>query len=856
MKGFLLSIALGALCVGSGYGQTVSETPTNGTVAKNTSTSSSEPAKVGKLAATSLPAEKSNPVKAVRFDTPPVIDGKLDEEVWKTAAVFRDFYQVQPGDNIIPENKTVVMLGYDPRFLYIAFHCFDDPTKVRANIAKRDNIFDDDYVGILFDTFNDQRRAFEFDFNPLGVQADGIWTEGMGEDFSLDLVLESKGMVTADGYTVEVAIPFKSLRYVAGKDKLWGVHFWRRTKRLNNSLDMWIPLDRDKSSWLAQAGHLTGLDGLATERTLELIPSVTVSQTARRVRTFGVFPNTAAALTDAGRLVNEPVNLDIGVTGKYTLTPTVTLDFTVNPDFAQVESDQLVVTANQRFPIFFPEKRPFFLEGIDIFNTQIAAVHTRAIIDPDFAAKLTGKTGRNSFGLLLASDNGPGNFTADERTVIVSSLDDTRNRYLDKNANIGILRLKRDVGKSDSFIGLLSTYYRFVDRYNVLGGFDGRFRLNKQSTFSWQALGTRTRRFFFFPEEGVTKDVPQNGFIYAISYDQSGRNFGQNFSMVGRTRYYEAAVGFNRRLNTNNPNWFLRYNSDPKPKGKIVGWRVYTDFNSNFDWQGRSQNFNNESQFQLRLQRQTYLGIGSDNGYDRVFESEFGPKRQPGTDCVVNNTCTFAGEDNERSTYYHDIYAYAESTPSKKYSFNAFVNHNSGALDFDFGAGPKFPRVSPGALAAAEARDSGVCNQVPLPPVCRAPQDPGPGSFWHFDGGVTYLPTAAINARLSYTKEHMRRFDSGQVAFDVNIVSLRTTYQFTRFLFARGRIDYDSTASNYKGQFLLGWTPNPGTAFYVGYNDDVNQNGYSPLSGQLEPGFRRMGRTVFIKMSYLFRRSF
>ena len=856
MKGFLLSIIVGVLCVGSGYGQTVTETPTNGTVANNTSTSSSEPAKVGKLAATSLPAEKSNPVRAVRFDTPPVIDGKLDEEVWKTAAVFRDFYQVQPGDNIIPENKTVVMLGYDARFLYIAFHCFDDPTKVRANIAKSDNIFDDDYVGILFDTFNDQRRAFEFDFNPLGVQADGIWTEGMGEDFSLDLVLESKGMVTADGYTVEVAIPFKSLRYVAGKDKLWGVHFWRRTKRLNNSLDMWIPLDRDKSSWLAQAGHLTGLDGLATERTLELIPSVTVSQTARRVRTFGVFPNTAAALTDAGRLVNEPVNLDIGVTGKYTLTPTVTLDFTVNPDFAQVESDQLVVTANQRFPIFFPEKRPFFLEGIDIFNTQIAAVHTRAIIDPDFAAKLTGKTGRNSFGLLLASDNGPGNFTADERTVIVSSLDDTRNRYLDKNANIGILRLKRDVGKSDSFVGLLSTYYRFVDRYNVLGGFDGRFRLNKQSTFSWQALGTRTRRFFFFPEEGVTKDVPQNGFIYALSYDQSGRNFGQNFSMVGRTRYYEAAVGFNRRPNTNNPNWFLRYNSDPKPKGKIVGWRVYTDFNSNFDWQGRSQNFNNESQFQLRLQRQTYLGIGSDNGYDRVFESEFGPKRQPGTDCVVNNTCTFAGEDNERSTYYHDIYAYAESTPSKKYSFNAFVNHNSGTLDFDFGAGPKFPRVSPGALAAAEARDSGVCNQVPLPAVCRAPQDPGPGSFWHFDGGVTYLPTAAINARLSYTKEHMRRFDSGQVAFDVNIVSLRTTYQFTRFLFARGRIDYDSTASNYKGQFLLGWTPNPGTAFYVGYNDDVNQNGYSPLSGQLEPGFRRMGRTVFIKMSYLFRRSF
>jgi hypothetical protein len=861
MKGFLLGIALVVLCSGQAYSQTTTAEPSPATTAssaKSTSVSTSTPSgiKTGKLAATSLPPEKSAPVSIVRFDKPPVIDGKLDDEVWSTAAVLKDFYQVQPGDNLIPQNKTEVRLGYDPRFLYIAFHCFDEPDKVRANIAKRDNIWDDDYVGILFDTFNDQRRAYEFDFNPLGVQADGIWTEGMGEDFSLDVVLESKGTVTSDGYTIEVAIPFKSLRYVAGKDKLWGVHFWRRTKRLNNSLDMWIPLDRDKSSWLAQAGHITGLDGLATERTLELIPSLTVSQTARRVRTFGVFPNTPAALTDPGRLVNEPVEIDPGLTGKYTLTPTITLDFTLNPDFAQVESDQLVVTANQRFPIFFPEKRPFFLEGSDIFTTQISAVHTRAIIDPDFAAKLTGKTGRNSFGLLLASDNGPGNFSADERTVILSSVEDTRNRYLDKNANIGILRLKRDIGKSDSFIGLLSTYYRFVDRYNVLGGFDGRFRLNKQSTFSWQALGTRTRRIHFFPEEGVFKDIPQNGFIYAISYDQSGRNFGQNFSMVGRTRYYQADVGFNRRPNTNNPNWFLRYNSDPKSKGKIVGWRVYTDFNSNFDWQGRSQNFNNETQFQLRLQRQTYIGVGMDHGYDRVFESEFGAKRQPGSNCVAENTCTFAGDDNERSTYYHDIYAYAESTPSKKYSFNMFVIHNSGAMEFDFGAGPKFPRVSPTAIAATQAREAGLCDQLPIPSICRAPQDPGPGNFWHFDGGITYLPTAAINARLTYTKEHMRRFDTGEVAFDVNIVSLRTTYQFTRFLFARGRVDYDSTVSNYKGQFLLGWTPNPGTAFYVGYNDDVNQHGFNPLSGRLEPGFRRNGRTFFIKMSYLFRRSF
>jgi len=844
------------LFLGQAYSQTAlsdpspTPSPVAEKAAEKSSPTSSRPAevKVGKAAALGLPSEKSNPVRLVRFEKPPMIDGKLDDEVWKTAAVLKDFYQTQPGDNLVPENRTEVRLGYDMRFLYIAFHCFDDPTKVRATVAKRDDIWNDDYVGILFDTFNDQRRAYEFDFNPLGVQADGIWTEGQGEDFSLDLVMESKGMVTTDGYTIEVALPFKSLRYVAGKDKLWGMHFWRRTKRLNNSLDMWIPMDRDKGSWLAQEGHLTGLEGISTERTLELIPSLTVSETGKRKVTH---------------FVNEPVKLDPGLTGKYSLTPTVTLDFAINPDFAQVESDQLVVTANQRFPIFFAEKRPFFLEGIDIFNTQIAAVHTRTIVDPDVAIKLSGKINRNTFGLMLASDNGPGNFSEEDRASAILSLADPRNRLIDKNASVGVLRLKRDIGKSDSFIGFLGTYRRFVDQYNELGGVDGRFRIDKQTTFSWQVLGTRSRNQFFFPEEGQTLDRRENGFIYAVDYNQGGRHFGHEFSMVGRTRYYRADVGFTRRNNTNNPNWFIRYNSEPKPKARVIGWRVYTDFSANFDWQGRSQNFNNETQFQLQLRRQTYIGIGTDHGYERVFESEFGAKRQPGSNCVVSNTCTFAGEDNERSTPNRDIYFYAESTPNKQIQYNFFVSRAWNTLDFDFGALPKFPRVSPSALAAAQARDSGLCkvdplnpNPPPLPAICRAPQDPGPGAFWHFDGGITYQPTSAINARLSYTKERLVRYDTHRLAFDENIVSLRTTYQFTRFLFARGRVDYDTIASNIKGQFLLGWTPNPGTAFYAGYNDDLNRNGFNPFSGQLEPGFRRNGRTFFIKMSYLFRRSF
>ena len=818
------------------------QSPTPAVSTNPSSGSSAVPLKKGSPKV--VPPEKAEPLKIPLFAKPPVIDGNLDDEAWKSATVFKDFYQWRPSDSSPASARTEVFAGYDTRFVYFAFHAYDDPSKVRASVAKRDAIFDDDVVGLILDTFNDKRRAYELLFNPLGIQMDGFLTEGGNDDFSVDIVMESKGLVTSDGYIVEVAIPFKSLRYEAGKGKLWGIHILRIVKHVNGETDSWMPISQDESGLLSQEGHITGLEGISTERTLELIPSLTLSETGKRKA-----PITLAQIGEGGRFVNEPIKFDPGLTGKYSITPTVTLDFAINPDFAQVESDQLVVTANQRFPIFFEEKRPFFLEGIDIFRTPIQAVHTRAIIDPDLAVKLTGKLGRNTFGLLVASDNGPGNFDEDERLT-------ANPRFIDKNASVGVLRLKRDIGKADSFVGFLGTYHRFVDMYNELGGFDGRIRIDKQKTFSWQALASHTRREFFFPDEGRSLDRKKNGFIYSIDYNQDGRHFGQEFSAVGRTRFYRSEVGFNRRVNTNNLDWFVRYQSEPKPKAKFISWRVYNNVSTNFDWQGRHQNANNEAQLQLRFKRETFVGFGIEKGYERVFESEFGPTRNALPNCLVNNNCTFAGNDDERSAPNTGVYFYTESTPSKKYSFNVFAKRGWGQLDYDFGAGPRFPRVSAAAVAARDAAARGLCNRLPLPAVCNAPLDPGPGESFHLDGGGTYQATNELRFNLSFTKERLRRNDTRLLAFDENIVSLRGTYQFTRFMFARARIDYDSIASNVKGQFLFGWTPNPGTAFYAGYNDDLNRSGFNPFSGQLEPGFRRNGRTIFIKMSYLFRKSF
>ncbi|MCA1616973.1 MAG: hypothetical protein LC800_23405, partial [Acidobacteria bacterium] len=203
------------------------------------------------------------------------------------------------------------------------------------------------------------------------------------------------------------------------------------------------------------------------------------------------------------------------------------------------------------------------------------------------------------------------------------------------------------------------------------------------------------------------------------------------------------------------------------------------------------------------------------------------------------------------------IFVFGERTFNKQFSASAFVGTRRGIFDFDFGAGPRYPRVSPAAVAARQAREGGLCDVENPPAVCSTPAlDPGPGNGFDIDAGITYKPTAALNFSLNYTKARLTRQDTDLVAFDDNVFALRSTYQFTRFLFARARVDYDTLAANVRGQFLFGWTPNPGTAFYAGYNDDLNRNGFNQFTGQLEPGFRRNGRTFFIKMSYLFRRSF
>ncbi|HVE57608.1 MAG TPA: DUF5916 domain-containing protein [Pyrinomonadaceae bacterium] len=826
-----------------------------------------------------VPPEKARPIKIPKIETLPVIDGKPDEEVWKQAAVFKDFYQTGPGDNIAPSKPTEVLVMYDEKNLYVAFKCWDEKDKIRATVAKRDEVFGEDNVRMWLDTYNDQRRAYVLGFNPLGIQQDGIFTEGQGADFSVDIVMESKGVIEDWGWSVEVKIPFKSLRYTSGKGKMWGFNAARNIDRLNDEFDQWLPDDRNVSGFLVKHGKITGLDEIKTERTLEIVPSITVSQTGNRKRTipnsgFGLIgaydpvfnPN---GIRDPGKFTNDPVKQDIGVNLKYTITPNVTLDAAINPDYAEIEADAPVVTANQRFPIFFQEKRPFFLEGKEIFDSPLQPFYSRTIVDPDVAAKLTGKIGKISFGFLGASDNAPGNYSEDDRTnlAICKELQLTNPRkvcgleeFVDKNAYFSVLRVKRDFGKNNN-IGFFSTARVFPQNRNFTGGFDGTFKLNDKTVMTFQALGTHSRKNFYDSMTDRVSYKTGNGIGYYWSLDYTTDRFGYFVEALGRSSNYRADSGFTRRTNNNSFFGATRFSTKSDAKAKIIRINSNQFARYNFDWKGRFQNGFIGANLNAQLQGNTFLYFESGVMREYIYEDEFGADRRGS-----NPNGAFFGAPIRKATQPYFSFN-INKTFNKRFSAYGFVGSIFNAYDFDFGGGGKYLRVSPAYKAyLSSAAYQNYLQQLaawqanPVGNRPEPPNEPGldPGTGWQFDAnvGFEYKPIDPLRFSLDYTKSRLKRNDNGETAFDTNIFSMRSTYQFSRFVYTRLRLDYDTLSRHIGGQFLFGWNPNPGTAFYVGYNDNFNYNGFSPITGQLEPRFERNSRTFFIRASYLFRKSF
>lgn len=388
---------------------------------------------------------KVKPEAFVQRATRPIaIDGVLDDEGWCDAQYITGFTEVQPGDQEQPPVSTEVLVAYDEAHLYLAFIAHDDdPTAIRASLRNRDQIFQDDFIGIILDPYGDAAQAYEIFVNPLGIQGDLLMSSTSGEDIGFDLVYASDGQITEQGYQVEMAIPFSSLRFPDRTVQTWRATFIRTRPRGSREQYSWSAISRDDPCFMCQFGTLQGIEGIKPSTNLDIIPAMVGTQ--------------SAALDDAddtqSGLDNGRVRLQPSANLKYTFTPSLSAEATVNPDFSQVESDAARIDANQTFALFFPERRPFFQEGSELFDTWIDVVYTRSINAPIAAGKVTGRFGRTSVAYLSA---------VDEKSPMLLPFEEQSATLNVGQSASNILRARHTFG-TNSFVGATVTDRRLLD---------------------------------------------------------------------------------------------------------------------------------------------------------------------------------------------------------------------------------------------------------------------------------------------------------------------------------------------------------------------------------------------------------
>jgi hypothetical protein len=516
------------------------------------------------LAAVAAAAEDRPKIEPVRATQPPSIDGRLDDAIWQAADPLpeTDWLTYNPlnGDHI--QQRTEVRVAYDDRYLYFAFRCIDpEPSKVRGTLSRRDNVWNDDWVGLSLDSVGNGQQSYDLFVNPLGVQGDILNTPSAGENTAPDFVWDSGGSRTEQGYEAEIRVPLTTVRFVSGTDVTMNVLFWRRVSRLGMSVS-WPEVPAGRSFMERQATMV--MRDLKRPLTLEVIPSATYSRQETRVseRAFG--PATS-----------DP---EFGGSVKYGVTSSATVEGTINPDFSQVESDAFQVSVNQRFPLFFSEKRPFFMEGLGTFELagvggdaiMRTAVHTRRIVDPFWGFKSTGSQGKLGFAVLASGDEAPGR-----------QLDDGINPFLGDRKEFYIVRPQYSLGPS-SYVGAIATDTEFGLGHNRVAGAD--FAVKRGDfKFAGNVISTRTdasdgleskdglgaNGYFEYATKPVVLIQQVEHYDTGFQMDTAFQNqvgITQGWTYAGYALYPDAKkTPWLKRIN---PFVFLRYGNDRIQEGK------------------------------------------------------------------------------------------------------------------------------------------------------------------------------------------------------------------------------------------------------------------------------------------------
>lgn len=766
-------------------------------------------------------------IRIPRVSSPPKLEEFLNMEPppqWRdTLAKVDHFTQRIPTDGAPVSQRTEAYLGYDDKNLYAIFICFDkEPQKLRARLSRREDIFDDDTVEIILDTFRDHRHAYAFNVNALGVQADALWTEGSATgndnfDPSFDTVWNSAGKRTDRGYVVWIAIPFRSLRFSSNDPQTWGIVLNRGIPR-NNEDTFWPPYSSRIQGRLNQEGDATGLEKISPGRNLQFIP-------------YGIFRSFKELdLTDPNRPFYSQRSAfgQAGLDAKVVLKDKFVLDLTANPDFSQIESDQPQVTVNQRFEVFFPEKRPFFQENANYFQTPIDLAFTRRIVDPKWGVRLTGKDGPWGVGMLVADTASPSEQVSPD------------NPLFNHHALFAIGRVNYDLGAQSS-IGALYADREVNGFYNRVGSLDARFKLNQHWVASVQGVYSATIN----PPDEVfnmfgTTGQNQTGSAAEVVVRREGRNLNYFLDYADRSPNFRTLTGFDPQPDIRNLDQVLRYNF--RPEGKhLISWGPNFEVYENFDHEGNHIASGYFPYLNVELIGQTFITVLCGEEMERLRNQDFSV-------IPVN-----------------DIQKYTRHTTEIQFNTTFFPKVT---LQSDFRFGTRTNYDPPAACTAQQ--------------VCYFPFMAQRTSA---TATVTVRPTRSLRIDNTYLYFRLRQCPNCANpqpdlprpfgSMNNHIMRSKWNYQFTKEFSFRFIGQYNSvlanpnftslqTSKNFNADFLFTYLVHPNTALYVGYNSNF-ENLLEDIHGRPQPDggggilhdpagrLKNDGRNFFVKASYLFR---
>jgi hypothetical protein len=520
------------------------------------------------------------PLRIPRVSRPPKLSDFLNGTPREAEAVVTIFRQFDPHDGEPISQPTAAYLSYDKKNLYIGWICNDDPSKIRARIAPRKQIDTDDRVSVTIDTFQDHKHAYWFDTNPYGIQYDGRTTDGIGDDSSWEAVWDSEGKITANGYVVLQAIPFRSLRFPRAQKQVWNISLARMIQR-TNEYALWPFVSHQRlPQFVGQFAPVEIDENISPGRNLQLIP-------------YGLYSFDKYLDASSGFQLQQDHHP--GLDAKAVIDDALTLDLTVNPDFSEIGSDDPKVQVNQRFEVVYPERRPFFLENASIFAMPEQLFFSRRIVDPQFGAKLTGSLGRWGLGALVADDRAPGE-------VLAQGVTGQGDRAID-----AVFRTEREFGHQ-SHAGLFLSNTSFESTSNRAGSIDLRYLMARNWTLAGQATTTQTR-------DGSNGYTAGPGYVLDLSKSDDHNSFDAYF--LDRSPGLNATLGYLTRSDLRYWETYYSHAWKPPVGHALLAYGPSIDTVLAYDHEQRLQNWSLLPGFSVSLPRLTSVTMKHSEAYER-----------------------------------------------------------------------------------------------------------------------------------------------------------------------------------------------------------------------------------------------